>query len=255
MRVNDSDNTESNWVSIREISDQPERLFAVGDIHGHLDEVSRLVDYLVDSEKLSASDQLIFIGDYIDRGSDSKGVIDKMLELRQSFPKTVFLKGNHEDMLLSFLGLGGNNGEYYLQNGGLSLFDSYGIKTVDSLSSIFQAIPGEHLDFIRGLELGVSLGEFVFVHAGLAPSRDFGQQIADDLLWIRDEFLESTHNFKKTIVFGHTSFSRILLDLPYKIGIDTGIAYGGKLSAVELTRGETFAVGKGQRLVAKATLR
>jgi serine/threonine protein phosphatase 1 len=245
---------EQRGVIIRLITEIPERVFVVGDIHGHAEEVSRLVDYLVSQENLSSRDQLIFIGDYIDRGRDSKGVLDKMLEVRRNLPRTVFLKGNHEDMLLDFLGLGGSNGDSYLQNGGATFFKSYGINTIESLTAILRSIPESHINFLQNLELGVSLAEFVFVHAGLAPNRPLDRQLPEDVLWIRDKFLNSTHEFNKIVVFGHTAFSRVLVDLPYKIGIDTGIAYGNKLSAVELVSGELYQIGWGDSAVRRGSL-
>jgi len=254
MKISNWDASQTRWAYIREIAEAYPRVFAVGDIHGHLDEVSRLLDFLVDKEGLSAADQLIFIGDYIDRGINSRGVLDRMLEARASWPKTVFLKGNHEDMLLSYLGLGGENGEYYLVNGGANFFKSYGIATFGDLSSVRDQLPESHLKFIRELELGVSLGYFVFVHAGLAPSRPIDRQNVEDVLWIREKFLDSAHDFGRTIVFGHTAFKEVLLDMPYKVGIDTGIAYGNKLSAVELMSGALFQVAQGGATVTRQSL-
>jgi len=253
MKINEDDSP-NGCVNLREILDVPSRVFAVGDIHGHADELSRILDFLVDKEGMSATDQLVFIGDYIDRGVDSRGVIEKMIEIRRVWPKTVFLKGNHEDMLLSYLGLGGDNGEYYLVNGGANFFKSYGIQPLGELSGIRAQLPESHLKFIRELENAVTLGDFIFVHAGLSPSRPLDRQRVSDVLWIREEFLESTHNFGKTIVFGHTAFKEILLDLPYKIGIDTGIAYGNKLSAVEVMSGAVFQVADGGACISRQWL-
>ncbi len=227
----------------------PPRLFAVGDIHGHADEVAALIDYLVDIKGCGGDDQLVFIGDYIDRGASSNQVIERMLQVQRAWPKTVFLKGNHEQMLLSFLGCGGDNGEFYMRNGGATFFKSYGIAGVDSLMAVRSRIPKEHLAFVQQLELGVSLGEFIFVHAGLCPNLPLEQQREQDLLWIRGTFIEQPHSFGKTVVFGHTAFNQLFVDLPYRIGIDTGVAYGNKLSAVELVHGEVYQVDVGARVV------
>ncbi len=239
----------------REIKDRPDRLFVIGDIHGHADEVSTLLDFLVGNKGCSEQDQLIFIGDYIDRGPSSRLVIERMLEIRREFPKTVFLKGNHEEMLLGFLGLGGQYGEYYLKNGGATFFESYGIETIGSLNSIREQIPESHINFIRNLELGVSLGEFVFVHAGVSPRRALNKQTQEDLLWIREEFIQHPHSFGKIVVFGHTAFNQVFLDLPFRIGIDTGVAYGNKLSAVELVHGELYQVDVGGRSITQIPLK
>jgi serine/threonine protein phosphatase 1 len=107
---------------------------------------------------------------------------------------------------------------------------------------------------VQQLELGVSLAGFVFVHAGLSPDVPLEQQREEDLLWIRDEFVRRPHSFGRTVVFGHTAFNHIFLDLPYRIGIDTGVAYGNKLSAVELVHGEVFQVDVGSRVVRETLL-
>jgi serine/threonine protein phosphatase 1 len=157
-------------------------------------------------------------------------------------------------MLLGFLGLGGQYGEYYLKNGGDSFFKSYGIEATGSLTSIREQIPESHLSFIKNLELGVSLGEFIFVHAGVSPRRALDQQIQEDLLWIREDFIQHPHPFGKIVVFGHTAFNQVFLDLPYRIGIDTGVAYGNRLSAVELVHGELYQVEVGGRAISQSQL-
>jgi serine/threonine protein phosphatase 1 len=239
---------------IRLITDRPRRLFAIGDIHGHADEIGLLLDYLVEKKDCNAEDLVVFIGDYIDRGNGSKQVIERMLAVQKEWPKTVFLKGNHEEMLLSFLGFGGPNGEFYLRNGGHAFFQSYGIEGLGSLTSVKEHIPEAHLAFLRSLELGVSVGEFIFVHAGVSPTRSLDRQREEDLLWIREEFLHHPHPFEKTVVFGHTAFNQVFLDLPYRIGIDTGVAYGNKLSAVELVQGELYQIAVGERTIHESRL-
>lgn len=234
---------------IRVIDQAPSRIFAVGDIHGHADELGVVLNYLVDTKECGSQDQVIFIGDYIDRGDRSNLVIERLLEVQREWPNTVFLKGNHEQMLLSFLGCGGAHGEFYLRNGGATFFQSYGIDGWDSLVALRERIPEQHLRFVQRLELGVSLGDFIFVHAGLSPTVALTQQCEEDLLWIRDDFLRNPHPFAKTVVFGHTAFNQIFLDLPFRIGIDTGVAYGNKLSAVELVHGEVYQVEVGSREV------
>ena len=254
MKTRGSADTSQSSTLIRVIADRPQRLFVVGDIHGNCTELSLLLEYLTKKHNIGSDDLFIFIGDYIDRGPASRQVIDRMLEIRRAWPKTVFLKGNHEEMLLSFLGLGGGNGQFYLPNGGAAFFASYGVEPVGPLSELISKLPVAHLEFIRGLELGVSLAEFIFVHAGLNPSLALEQQSSGDLLWIRKEFIEAPHNFGKTVVFGHTAFNDIYLDLPYKIGIDTGVAYGNKLSVVELVNGDLYQVGVGETEVKERSL-
>jgi serine/threonine protein phosphatase 1 len=102
--------------------------------------------------------------------------------------------------------------------------------------------------------MGVQVGEFVFVHAGVSPARSFDDQSEEDLMWIRQEFVQSEHNLGKTVVFGHTPFEDVLLNLPYKIGIDTGLVYGNKLSAVELVHGELLQIDRGDSSVRVSSL-
>jgi serine/threonine protein phosphatase 1 len=238
----------------RVIKDRPRRVFAVGDIHGCIDEIRVLINFLTNEQALDERDQLVFIGDYIDRGRGSRQVIELMLSLKERWPHTVFLKGNHEDMLLAFLGFEGQGGDVYLVNGGNAFFESYGIDPVGSLSDIREQVPATHMDFLHGLELGVVLGEFMFVHAGVHPAKPLDEQGVEDLLWIRHEFVQAPHNFGKTVVFGHTAFNEVLVDLPYKIGIDTGAIYGNQLSIVELVHGDLYQVSVGESVVRTSRL-
>ncbi len=242
---------------IRAISRRPKRLFAVGDIHGCYTELQVLVQYLTSELKLGADDQLIFIGDYVDRGKQSKQVIDLLVDLKRSWPETVFLKGNHEGMLLGFLGLGGVGGDVYLANGGGDTLVSYGLDPMQDASGVEvrARLPESHLHFLQGLEMGVSLAEFVFVHAGVRPGVPLDSQAEEDCMWIRSDFVESRHDFGKTIVFGHTPFEDVVLHLPFKIGIDTGLVYGNKLSMVELVEGELYQVDFGEGNVKVSSLR
>lgn len=255
MKSNEPDASGHSRSRIRVIAERPRRLFAVGDIHGHHAELCALLDHLIRAHGANAEDLFVFIGDYIDRGPASRQVLDRMLEIQRDWPRTVFLKGNHEDMLLSYLGLGGENGEFYLRNGGTSFFASYGVEPSGSLSETTSKLPVVHLEFLKNLELGVSLAEFVFVHAGINPHKTLEEQTAADLMWIRQEFIQSPHETGKTVVFGHTAFNDIYLNLPYKIGIDTGVAFGNRLSVVELVHGDLYQVEVGSRDVRERSLR
>ena len=141
--------------------------------------------------------------------------------------------------------MGGNSGEVYLVNGGTEFFKSYGIEPSGPLSEIAKSLPREHLQFFTSLELGVSIGEFLFVHAGINPARALNEQNSHDVMWIRGEFVPVEHKLGKTVVFGHTPFADVMLHMPYKIGIDTGLVYGNTLSAVELVEGTVFQVDRG----------
>ncbi len=221
-----------------------ERVFVIGDLHGCPKEPEILLRHLEEKEGLRENDTAIFVGDYIDRGPDSKAVVDLMLNFRTKFPRTRFLKGNHEDMLLDFLGFGGNLGQAFLYNGGLETIQSYGITVFAPPSEMVGAMPPSHFKFYCELESIIQINNFICVHAGLNPLRDLTAQNDSDVFWIRDEFLNSVHSFKKTIVFGHTPHREIFQHLPYKLGIDTGLVFGNKLTCIELTAGKVFQIAK-----------
>jgi serine/threonine protein phosphatase 1 len=245
----------SDVAKIRVVTDRSPRVFAFGDIHGCRRELEVLLESLRSDHHVTKADQFVFIGDYIDRGPDSKGVIDTLLAWKKDHPKTIFLKGNHEDMLLGFLGIGGSSGAVYLVNGGTEFFKSYGIEPTGPVSEMVNSLPAEHLAFLTSLELGVSIGEFLFVHAGINPARALTDQTPHDLMWIRGEFLPAEHNAGKTVVFGHTPFADVMIHLPYKIGIDTGLVYGNLLTAVELVEGTVFQVDQGGEKVTVSSMR
>jgi serine/threonine protein phosphatase 1 len=243
--------------TMRTIARRPARLFVVGDIHGCYAELRALLGYLTNALKFSADDQLIFIGDYVDRGKASKQVIDLLVELKKSWPETVFLKGNHEAMLLGFLGFEGVGGDVYLANGGADTLLSYGLEPAEIFGEeqARAGFPQEHLKFLQELESIVGLAEFIFVHAGLRPGVPLEAQNEEDCTWIRSDFVDVEHEFNKTIVFGHTPFEDVLLHLPFKIGIDTGLVYGNKLTMIELVEGDLYQVDFGEQNVRVSSLK
>ncbi len=228
------------------------RLFAIGDIHGCLDELSRLLEAL----ELERGDKVVFIGDYVDRGPDSRGVIDKLLELRDSTQvETVFLKGNHEDMFLHFVGERGSHGEVFLINGGRQTLGSYGVTPGPGGPRVRDALPEAHLSFLRDLVLSHRDPPYLFVHAGIAPLRSLEEQDEEDMLWIREEFLRNRHLLPYTVVFGHTPQREVLWHMPYKIGIDTGCVYGNKLSCLDFTSGVLVQVERRTRRITRRNVR
>lgn len=231
-----------------------ERIFAIGDIHGVASEPEILLRHLEEEEGLTEEDLVIFLGDYIDRGSDSKDVIELCLEFRRKFPKTRFLKGNHEDMLLDFLGFGGNLGQAFLYNGGLETIQSYGISVFAPPQEMVNALPPEHFKFFCELESVISVEDFILVHAGLNPAIELEEQVTNDLFWIRDEFLNNPHDFQKTVIFGHTPHQEIFVHLPYKIGLDTGLVFGNKLTCLELKSGKILEIERDKKSVAVSSL-
>lgn len=204
------------------------KIFAIGDIHGCFDQLQKLINNLAIDRKY---DTLIFIGDYIDRGSASKEVIDYVIGLRNEFDNVVFLMGNHEQMFLDYLG--GKNEKMYLYNGGNATLLSYGISLSAMPHSKEAIIPLDHLLFFQSLLPYYKTEKYIFVHAGLIPGLSLSKQAVFDLLWIRQEFIYSDYDFGKLVIFGHTPFASPLV-MSNKIGIDTGAVYGGKLTCVEL---------------------
>ena len=218
------------------------RLFAVGDIHGCVDELAAMLGAIAPVR----GDTVVFVGDYVDRGPAAHDVIEVLLEYRRGEAEYVFLKGNHEDMMLSFLGLPGHYGESFLFNGGAPTLESYG---VPERAPALERIPAEHLDFLKSLATSYLHPPYLFVHAGIAPLRQLEEQTVEDMLWIRQEFIFNPHHLGATVVFGHTPMRAVMVDLPYKLGIDTGLVYGGKLSCIEFNEGVLYQVGRGNRQV------
>ncbi|MEZ4484656.1 MAG: metallophosphoesterase family protein [Syntrophotaleaceae bacterium] len=204
------------------------RLLAVGDIHGCLD----LLRQLLEKVAPNAEDRVVFLGDYIDRGPDSRGVIDFLLEFRARWPQTVFLKGNHEAMLLDYLA--GRERLRYLLNGGEPTL--YGYREKGRLQ-----IPTDHLQFLHSLRPYFETEHFIFVHAGLRPQVAPQAQHEKDLLWIRKDFLESDFSWGKTVVFGHTPLRKPHLNRD-RLGLDTGAVYGRTLTCCDVLQRKLWSV-------------
>jgi len=228
-----------------------ERLaYAVGDIHGRLDLLRRLLGVISKDHAEIAGDSrplLIFLGDYVDRGDDSRGVIEMIISLRKQAEFEVrCLKGNHEEALLQFLA-DPTTGPAWAQHGGGATLMSYGVQPpADRLSrdgweearaAFAKALPKEHLAFFETLELSLCLGDYMFVHAGVRHGVDLAEQSEHDLLWIRRPFLDEKRPFDKMIVHGHSPVEEPFAG-PNRIGIDTGAYATGILSAVRLAGAE-----------------
>jgi serine/threonine protein phosphatase 1 len=202
-----------------------ERLFAIGDIHGCYDQLLDLMDQIpIDWSR----DRLVFMGDYIDRGPSSFEVVDYLVELGSRHPSSVFLKGNHEQMLADYLS--GKDRMTYLYNGGQQTLESYLIHAGPDAPG---PIPPAHLRFFESLVLYFETESYIFVHAGLRQNVPLSQQDPEDLLWIREKFVNTKYSFGKRVVFGHTPLQEPLVETN-KIGIDTGAVYGNKLTCVQL---------------------
>jgi serine/threonine protein phosphatase 1 len=226
-------------------------VLVLGDIHG----CRRELDILLRGLGVAAGDTVVFLGDYVDRGPDVRGVIERLIELAADPAlRTVFLRGNHEDMLLGYLGRRGHYGEAFLANGGDVTLRSYGVRGTSSPARFEAALPAAHLQFMLATKLVHVEGDYVMVHAGVRPGRALDRQTSHDLLWIRDEFIAQPHGLGRTVVFGHTPMRDVLKDLPYKIGIDTGCVYGGMLTALELPGLNIHAVRRGAARVERRSL-
>lgn len=214
-------------------------LYVIGDLHGCLAPLQRLLEHL---EPDPARDTLIFVGDYIDRGPDSKGVVDYLLSLRGRFPaeRLIFLKGNHEAMFLDFLA--GKDRELFLFNGGASTLEDYWGKDWSQAEKL--VLPPDHALFYQELRPFYATDDYLFVHGGLRPGVPLEEQTEEDLLWIRGEFIASSEDFGRRVVFGHTPFRQPLI-LPNKIGIDTGLVYGNFLTCLRLPQQDFYFVGHG----------
>ena len=228
------------------------RSYVIGDIHGCLDELRCLIEAL----PLESGDRMVFLGDYIDRGPDSKGVVTYMLDLQKTDDlELVCLKGNHEDMFMAYLGLPGEHGDMFLYNGGVATLNSYGINSKNvSLDEINDRIPRRHFEFFENLKPYWLMEPFLCVHAGIHPSKRLEDQTDSDLLWIRNEFIYNSHGLPYTVLFGHTPQHSVLFDLPYKVGLDTGLVFGNRLSCLEVTEKVLYQVTRGKKEFARTAV-
>lgn len=196
------------------------RLLAIGDIHGCLLQLDALLTQVAPTTR----DQVVFLGDYVDRGPASAGVVEYLLDFRRQFPASVFLRGNHEQMFLDYLA--GVESAMFVVNGGAETLISY--RQANSWP-----IPEEHLSFLTSLLLCYETTGHIFVHAGLRPGIPLTQQSSADLIWIRKDFIDSDYDWEKVIVFGHTPRKMPLLT-DSRIGLDTGCVYGRQLTCCEV---------------------
>lgn len=216
-------------------------LYAIGDIHGRLDKLEELLARL----PLRDDDRLVFLGDYVDRGPDSRGVIDRLIRVAEE-RSAVFLLGNHESMFLDFLGWQGSHyfgADVFIANGGAETLLSYDYFEVPEPRPLRFELPPAHADFFRSLQTHHVDGDFLFVHAGLGRALVRSDHVdqalrrarSEELLWDRST-MDLPHRLGVTIVYGHTpraDFS-VRWNPPYSIGIDTGAVYGGPLTAIRL---------------------
>lgn len=227
------------------------RAYAVGDVHGRLD---LLLDLL---RRIEADNQargpaktyLVFLGDLVDRGPDSCGVVEHLSVSPPSFARPVFLKGNHEEFFLDVLS--GNEAvvQHWMTYGGSECAESYGVSkgwTLNATSSeivarLAQQVPSSHVEFLSEMADTFRFGDYLFVHAGIRPGVELDQQLSRDLRWIREGFLEDSTNHGVVVVHGHT-----IVDAPEersnRIGIDTGAYRSGVLTAIGIEGGKRWFI-------------
>lgn len=220
-------------------------VWAVGDIHGRLDLLKPLVEAIQEDAANSGAARkvVIFLGDYIDRGPDSRGVIRYLVDL----PKDVgiewrFLKGNHEEAMLTFLE-DPAHGSSWCEYGGDAALASYGLTPPEMKhrveawtrvsADLDHKIANAERSFLQNLELSLSIGDYFFAHAGARPGQPLDRQSERDLMWIRNSFLDSDVPFEKVVVHGHTPTKDVYVDRR-RIGVDTKAYESGALSAVRL---------------------
>lgn len=223
------------------ISTEATRLYAIGDIHGRLDLLERAIAAIREDVARYGGDALtVTLGDYVDRGPTSRGVIERLAQ--NPFPTPyVALKGNHEGMLLDFLD-DPDIGMHWRMQGGEQTLQSYGVAVrplmvgkanVEAAERLRTAMPASHLAFLGSLKTSLLHGRFFLCHAGVRPGVPLEEQTEHDLLWIRGEFLKSKADFGKIVVHGHTPVAEPEV-LANRINIDTGAFASGRLTGIVL---------------------
>lgn len=221
-----------------------ERTYAIGDIHGCADLLTQLLEMICADARIRgpAHNRIVYLGDYIDRGPDSRKVIELA---RTSSPEefaTVYLRGNHEALMLDFL-VAPHENSAWIHNGGDATLQSFGVaapsefaheeKLAEAARALSEALLPQELEFLRALQPSFRLGDYFFAHAGIDPQLPLDEQSTQDLIWIRRPFLESKADFGAVVVHGH-SVRRDVEIRPNRIGIDTGAYATGKLTALGL---------------------
>jgi len=221
------------------------RVYAIGDVHGRLDLFDRLLGRIATDARDNPGLHkiLVMLGDYIDRGPDSRGVLQRLVDLRNGRVLCGFeihlLKGNHEDSMMSFLA--NPNKLTWLGCGGEQALISYGLdpkQNPKALSAaLLYSLPKAHREILRSLAFCVTVGDYAFVHAGVRPGIAFTDQDPNDLVWIRAAFLDSKKKHDHMIIHGHSP-TKVPTVRPNRIGIDTEAWASGKLTCLVLQDGE-----------------
>ncbi|MFD1611686.1 metallophosphoesterase family protein [Sphingomonas tabacisoli] len=225
------------------------RVYAIGDIHGRLDLLDQLL-FRIDADERArgpARSEIIFLGDLVDRGPNSAGVVQRALELKRSGRPVRLLMGNHEEVFLKALKGSLEALKFFVKIGGRATILSYGfdeseyerLDYEELLPALIDRVPAEHVAFLESLENQIAIGDYLFVHAGIRPRVPFDQQVGGDLRWIRSDFLDFRGDHGAVIVHGHTITDDVE-ERPNRIGIDTGAFASGRLTALGLEAGERW---------------
>ncbi|WP_246347554.1 metallophosphoesterase family protein [Brevundimonas basaltis] len=227
-------------------------IWAIGDVHGRLDLLKPLVEaILIDASETPADRKMvIFLGDYVDRGPDSRGVLQYLVDLTSfSGIEWRFLKGNHEEAMLNFL-VDPTTGGRWCEYGGDATLLSYGLRPPNLRhraegwarvsADLHHKMTASEREFLENLELSVSIGDYFFAHAGARPGQPLDRQSQRDLMWIRGSFLDSDVAFNKVVVHGHTPTPAVYVD-QRRIGVDTKAYDSDMLTALRL-KGENRSV-------------
>lgn len=217
------------------------RAYAIGDVHGRLDLLDELIGKIEQdiAARPASRNLIVMLGDLIDRGPESAGVVERLRTWRMANVRPVFLSGNHEEVLLRVL-----DGEHaliadWLKFGGGECCASYGLDPAsleglderEAQAAIVSVIPQTHRDFLASFSDTFRFGDYLFVHAGIRPGLEIADQAQEDLRWIRDPFLSDTHDHGFVVVHGHT-ISKQVDERFNRIGLDTGAYRTGILSAL-----------------------
>lgn len=231
-----------------------QRVYAIGDIHGCLDLLDDLLGRIDadDAVRGDAQTQLVFLGDLVDRGPDSAGVVARLIELAEQRGHARFILGNHEEIFLRALDGDLEALRLFVRIGGRETILSYGVSERDYertdyeelLEMIRAHVPQRHIDFLKGFEDRVEIGDYVFVHAGLRPGVPIEEQRRGDMRWIRSTFLDTDWDFGKLVVHGH-SISDDVVERPNRLGIDTGAFATGRLTALGLEGADRWILATG----------
>jgi serine/threonine protein phosphatase 1 len=234
------------------------RVYAVGDIHGRRDLLDDILARIEDdaAARGAADTLIVFLGDLIDRGPDSRGVVERLIAFAGGPFETRFLMGNHEEVFLRALSGDLKALRFLIRIGGRETILSYGLADAEYRALDFESlletlrarVPDRHVDFLSGFERWVEAGDYLFVHAGIRPGVALAEQAGADLRWIRDDFLRHRDDFGRIVVHGHSITEDVDIR-SNRIGIDTGAYASGRLTAIGLEGAERWFLSTEPALV------